>query len=383
MASVDERLPEEGPNLALPKREPRPEPPIIEAQAIAEPHDAAPPPDFEAVGNASEIPASRAPSRSGSALGGILGGAVAGLFVAAAALYFMAPPDLSARLDRLDQTVQTAPSAIAALAARIDALEARAGEGRAAGQAIGVLASRVGALETRPVADAAPAAPDADALERRLGGLEAGLGALAPLGQRLDKVEAALAAPKSETRAAPDATPAPQRGAEHLAAAAILGEALDRSVDAGLAFEPELAALKALGGKAEDIAALQPFAAAGVPSEADARTQFANVAPLALKAVAPPPASGAMDRLMGELSTLVKTRAVGPLPGDSPEAAISQMQAALAEHNTAAALARAKGLPEQAKAPLQDWIAMMEARARALSAAQNLRRDSLKALTSG
>ena len=55
-------------------------------------------------------------------------------------------------------------------------------------------------------------------------------------------------------------------------------------------------------------------------------------------------------------------RPAGPVEGDSPDAILSRMQAAVTEGDFAAALAEQRGLPEAALAASADWAAEVEAR---------------------
>ena len=68
---------------------------------------------------------------------------------------------------------------------------------------------------------------------------------LAALAARVDKVEAALAAPKSETRVAAEQPAA----ADNATTIAIIAEVAEERLRSGAAFAPELAALQRHGGR--------------------------------------------------------------------------------------------------------------------------------------
>ena len=78
----------------------------------------------------------------------------------------------------------------------------------------------------------------------------------AALAARIDKVEAALAAPKNETRVAEEKLAA----ADNTTAIAIVAEVAEEKLRVGAGFAPELAALQRLG---VDSAALAPLASRG------------------------------------------------------------------------------------------------------------------------
>jgi len=254
-------------------------------------------------------------------------GALVGAIVAAAGLWLLdqrpAAPEMSARLDNLEKSL-TAPSAalgaldkrvgaletamanapdkasVEAYSQRISALESAALSAKAAVDANKELlaeaqAARVDAAKALAAASAAaqsasgasaPTAPaeavpaaDTSALEARIGKLEASLASLdrppvdlAPVNQRLDKLEGALAAPKSETRA-PAESAAPSRD---WAALAVAAQALSDRLGAGAPFGLEQAALEHLGADPSQLALLQPLAAKGAPTAQSVARHFSG-----------------------------------------------------------------------------------------------------------
>ena len=63
---------------------------------------------------------------------------------------------------------------------------------------------------------------------------------------------------------------------------------------------------------------------------------------------------------------------VGRREGTEPDAGVSRMEAAAREGRLGDVMAEAEGLPEEAKAPLQDWLDSAKARQAATEAAEAL-----------
>ncbi len=191
---------------------------------------------------------------------------------------------------------------------------------------------------------------------------------VAALGDRLVKVEAALAAPKVETRVAPTETP-PKADP---AAQAIAAIALERRLGAGEPFAAEWAALSRLGADSAALAALKPYADSGAPTVAALAASFAKIAPSLVAAANPEKPEGAFGTLRDELRGLVRVRAVGEVAGEDPAALVSQIQSALARGDLSAALGIYARLPEPARKASADWAKTAEARAAADPAARTL-----------
>jgi hypothetical protein len=424
--------------VATPNRDRRHEPPVIEGEIAgpresAEAPDAPQPPADEASASGAEPPPFAPPPdppivKSPRSITSALIGAVVGAVVAAAGVWFAGQrpavdPDLAARLDRLENSAAAPIAAIDALDKRVGALEAATSAAPDKPDAYG---QRISALETAALsakaaadsnanalaeaqaarADAAkalaqasgaapnaggapapaPAAPavDVSALEGRMSKLEAGLAALdrppadlGPLNQRLDKLEGALAAPKNETRVAADNVP-PNRD---WAGLAVVAQALNNRLAAGAPFALEQTALEHLGADPAKLAALKPLSDKGAPSAAALAADFAKAAPAILAASAPKSGDGVMDRLMANMSKVVRVTPVGEVAGDDPAALVSQIGAALDRGQIAQALASWARLPEPAQQASQEWAHAAEARAGADAAAQSLLDDALTRLS--
>jgi hypothetical protein len=439
---ADETSLEPTPDLdgaATPNRDRRHEPPIIEGEAAelrqnadASVADAADARDARAEPAGEDPPVRLAPAKSARPILSAAIGALVGAVVAAGGLWLLdqrpaIAPEMAARLESLEKSLTAPNAALVALDQRVGALEAAMASApdKAAVEAYGqrISALEAAALSAKGAVDAnkellaeaqaaradaakalaaasaaaqsasgapAPAAPataasaiDASALEARLGKLEASLASLdrppvdlAPVNQRLDKLEGALAAPKSETRA-PAESAAPSRDWAGLAVAA---QALSDRLGAGAPFGLEQTALEHLGADPAQLAILQPLAAKGAPTARALSADFANLSPAILAAAAPQNSGGVMDRLLANMSKVVKVTPVGEVAGDDPAALVSQIGAALERGQIGPAMAAWGRLPESARQASQPWAGAAQSRLAADKAAQNILDDAMTRL---
>jgi hypothetical protein len=407
---------------------PRSEPPVSESSPLREPSAAAaaaeagepPPADDAAAAPAAEEPPRRAGFSGGALVGAAVLGAAIALAVGAAATVFFLPrdegaPAHAARLAALELAVrdlsQPAPPAPAAPASDTRALDD--------------VASRVAKLEAAGTAAApAPGAGDAS-LSNRLAGLEGEVKALADtigaLGRRSDDATATGrdARAKSESAAAAVAALTQKVGnpltrsdldsfdqrvaalershklleaelAKRSAAAAsgdralrlaFAANALKAAVERGEPFAPELATVKALGADPATLAALEPFAASGVPSAGALALKLAELAPM-LRGPAPAAAPGEnfLQRLQVNAEKLVRVRPVGEAEGDAASSGVARAAAMAARDDLAGALAELAKLPPSERAPAEAWIKQAQARAAAIEASRRLAADSLAGL---
>jgi len=112
----------------------------------------------------------------------------------------------------------------------------------------------------------------------------------------------------------------------------------------------------AAGGAGGEVAALRPFATAGVATPAELAGEFATVADAILAATASSgPAPGLWERFVGSLRDIVSVRPAGPMTGNDPPAVVSRIEAALADGDLAKALAERATLPQAGKDASADW----------------------------
>jgi hypothetical protein len=409
-----------GPAGPPPNRDPRREPGVIEGEIAARGPDEhkPPPPAAEKAAQPRPAPAAE-PPRAGSR--GLLAGALAGLVVSALAVgagYVLLAPkadvaanatrlaeieaqaqrenaalDAEANRDRaavlsLDKRVSaleanSSASGVADLAKRVSALEAANAENgpsvAASAQAVQQLTSQVKDLR----ADVDAARGEIPGLAARVAKLEtaapkANDADLSALAARLDKVEAALAAPKSEARVAPET-----RGpADNAAAIAIIAGAIADKLGAGAPFGSELAALARLGVDPAALAALKAVAD-GAPTGSALAASFAAAAPKVLAAASPEEKGGVVDRLLAHMRGLVQVRDLNESVGDDPQATVSRIEAESRRGDIAGALAAFDKLPPAARQAAGDWPIKARARQAADAALQSIREAAIGRLAAG
>jgi hypothetical protein len=414
-------------------RDARREPEVIEGEIAARETNENEPARDSAAGESAARPEAAPPVRPPrTGARGFLGGALAGLIVSALGLgagYTLLAPkaDVSENAKRLsDIEAQTRldsselaadanrdRAAVANLAKRIGALEAGAGASNTADLAKRVAAleagagksntadleKRVAALEaanagnsaagdaTQRLADqekdlradidaARGAIPDLSArvekLEADAQKASAASAGLAALAARVDKIETALAAPKTET---------PTRY-DNAAAMAIIAEAAGERLHAGEPLGPDLAALKHLGVDAATLAPLEAVTN-GAPTNAALAASFSAVAPHVLAATSHPETGSVTDRFLAHLHDLVKVRDLKETPGDDPQALVSQIEASTRRGDIQGALASFDKLPEAARKAAGDWPTLARLRQAADAALQSIREQAIAGLAAG
>jgi len=260
-----------------------------------------------------------------------------------------ADPSIANRITTLEGDVK-------AIGRRNDELATVAGD---AGKRAAAAAAAVDDL-TQKVARAAPPGvqkSDLDALSSRVAAVE--------LGEKA--VEAALAKrPPVDDRAA---------------RLAIAATALKSAVERGDAFATELAAAKSLGADPKLLAALDPFANAGLPKAAALARALSDLQPALLQAAgAAPRGGGFLDKLQLNAEKLVRIRPTEEVAGSDPAAIIARAEVKTSRADFAGALAELATLPEAASAPAAAWIKQAQMRVAALDAVRQLTSDALAGL---
>ena len=407
---------------APPNRDARPDPGVIDGEIG--PNEREPPPSAAGAPESAAQPRPAPAPRAG--FRGVLAGALAGLVVSALAVgafYSLLAPgadveDSANRLAELGAQVQQANAALDAEAKResaaVASLDKRVSALETSGGSSGELDKRVAALETAN-ADNGPKAvaaaqtaqqavqtdqqlttqvkdlrADIDAARGEIPGLAARVAKLeteAPkandadlsaLAARLDKIEAALAAPKSESRVAPE-KPAP---ADNSSAIAIIAGEIADKLAAGAPFGTEAAALQRLGVDPAQLASLQAVAG-GAPTGSALAESFDAVAPQVLAAASPAESGGVLDRLLAHIHGLVRVHVLGESAGDDPEAIVSRIGAECRRGDIAGAVAAFDKLPAAARQGAGDWPVKARARQAADAALQSIREAAVGRLAGG
>jgi hypothetical protein len=350
----------------------------------------------------------------GALLGaGIIGGAVAACALFAANLYLARDIDtsgLEARLASLELQVQDGsgrpgpsggdPHALDDIVARLAKLEAAIanprpaqldlatanrisaleGQLKAIGETVGVLGRRndeiaaiAGEARARAEATAAALAELAQKVAR----------APVPTVQKndLDAVSNRLAAVERQEKALEAEIAKRPQADDRAGRLAIVAAALRAAVERGEPFAAELAEAKTLGADANALAALEPFAGAGLPKANALAREISDLAPALLQAAGSAPREGGfLERLQTNAEKLVRIRRVEEVAGNDPAAIIARVEVKAAHGDLAGALSELANLPEPVRAPAAVWIGKAQARASAVDASRRLAADALTQL---
>src|SRR5262249_4304345 len=176
-----------------------------------------------------------------------------------------------------------------------------------------------------------------------------------------------------------------KRGADGIAdragRLALISAALTAAVERGDAYATELATAKALGGDANALGPLEPFASTGVPSAASLGSELTALVPALTQAAGLAPRdANFLDRLQAGAERLVRIRPLAAAPADDPAAVLTRIEIRAKEADIAGALAELAKLPAEAQAPAKAWIAKAQARIAALAASRRFAADALAAL---
>ena len=160
----------------------------------------------------------------------------------------------------------------------------------------------------------------------------------------------------------------------------LVATALKAAAERGEPFAGELAAAKALGADPKLTAALEPFAAAGVPTVAMLARELGTLAASLRPAQSAPPRASFLERLQGNAEKLVRMRPTEEVAGTDAAAVASRLEGKAAQEDLAGAQAELAKLPPAARAPAEAWVAKVQARTAALDASRRLAADALAGL---
>lgn len=294
--------------------------------------------------------------------------------------------------------VNVDPATLGALSERMAKLESALNAPRplAADPALG---GRVGALENalKPLRDSTAAlgrrADETDATFRNIRGrtdaVEAALAELrnaarAASGEHdeLAKLASRIAAlEKSDRAVADELAKRPASNSDRPVRLAVAAAALRTAVERGDAFSAELATVKPLTNDAVAIAAIEPFAASGVPSATALGRELILLLPVMQRAAGTASRDGGfLDRLQANAEKLVRIRPVDEVPGEDTSAVLSRIEVKAAHADLAGALAELGKLSAAVRAPALAWIAKAEARSKSVDASCKLAADAIAAL---
>ncbi|SMH57235.1 carph-isopro domain-containing protein [Azospirillum agricola] len=242
------------------------------------------------------------------------------------------------------------------------------------------LAERIDGLEKRPVAaPAEPAEPDprVGQLTERFGAIEQRLTAVAGNSQAAQDLRRDLDAVKQQI-ATVNQTVETRRDAATAAQALVLAAGqLRSSLAAGQPFQQDLQGVRALGiadaGVTQPLDTVAPFAAKGIPTQAQLTDRFRPLASEIVRAAERGDGSTWIDQVTGKLATLVTVRRQGGgVVGTSPDAIVARAEAAVNENNLAKAVEELSALQGAGAATAAPWLADAKARLAADQAGRQL-----------
>ena len=161
---------------------------------------------------------------------------------------------------------------------------------------------------------------------------------------------------------------------------------LEAALDAGQPFASELGAVRRLAAEDQELAPLldqlQEQSDEGIPTLAQLRARFEDMALAAAQAATTEVRGGWADRALARLRSVVTVRPVGgDVAGDAPEARLARAEARLEEGDLAAAVAELEGLQGTAAEASAPWLADARARVAADQAIERLRERALARIT--
>jgi hypothetical protein len=285
--------------------------------------------------------------------------------------------------------------AVEALTARLAKLETAINAPRAAATDPQVL-SRLGSVESqiRPLSDSISAlARRGDENDATLRGIRSRIDAASAALTELQNAARASSADHGEIARLSGRIAALEKAdravADQLAKAAsdrpvrlaVAAAALRTAVERGDPLTAELAAVKPLTADTQAIAAIEPFGASGVPSNAMLGRELIAILPVMQRAAGATPRDGGLiDRLQANAERLVRIRPVGEVSGDDAVAALARIETKANQPDIAGALAELAKLPPAVRAPALAWIARAESRGKAIEASRRLAADAVSAL---
>lgn len=138
---------------------------------------------------------------------------------------------------------------------------------------------------------------------------------------------------------------------------------LKRALERGHSYAKELADVRKASDGKVDLAVLDRYKDAGVKTLLDLQREMGPLISAAIDADTASMEGSVMERLLAGAKSAVRVRKVSHEAGDkSAEAVMARMEAALKNGQLADLLALARDLPSKSAAPVDDWLANVEAR---------------------
>ena len=286
---------------------------------------------------------------------------------------------LTQRVGKIEGTISKLPAGDAGVAERLAAADS-------AMKSLGIALSALNRRSDDTAATASQARERADAAAKAVTDLRASVqdaaknssAGISPA--ELDALQKRMAALEQSAKSARDDI-AKASSADIAARLALSAAGLRDAVASGAPFAAELAQAKSLGTDDKTLAALAPFATAGVPTAPALAQELHALLPAMLKiSGAQAPEAGFLERLQANAGKLVRVRPVDAPPGDDASAVLARIEIDAAKADIAAALADLGKLADATRAPAQAWIAKAQARQASLAAARQFAVETARAL---
>ncbi len=263
-----------------------------------------------------------------------------------------------------DNRLPTIEAALKSLAGRLDEIDRQIRDNATAARLVGeradTVAAELGELKKTDETSQPAERAALDSLTARVMALEGLEATLKSAGQRADSSAAASAA-------------AATMAAEKPLRAAITAAALRNAVEHDYPFTIELAAARPLDLDAKALAALEPFAATGVPNANALFRELSGLMPELARLSASTSRDGNyLERLRAGADRLVRIRPVGDVAGDDPATVIGRIEFKMTRQDVAGVVADLDKLPVPAQALVQSWRKKALERAAAIDAARHL-----------
>jgi hypothetical protein len=291
------------------------------------------------------------------------------------------PSDKAAaqRLTGLDSTVQSLSIAVSAINKRGDDIAAAAKQAQqsaaAAEKVLNDLKQRVQNAAKGATTSVAPGA--LDALQKKVAEIET------ELANARSKIEGEIKTVRGDVTSAQDRI-AKAAASDRATRLALSATALRNAVVSGAPYAAELAQAKSLSADAKTLAPLDRFAQSGLPTKNQLANELVKLIPTMRKAAgAKKTSSSFLERLQANANKLVRITPVEGPAGNDVSDVLARIEAEAAHADITNALADLAKLPDNVRAPANDWIAKAKARQDALAAARSFSASATRALGKG
>lgn len=287
--------------------------------------------------------------------------------------------DLLQRLGKLETALtQAKPGAVdPALLVRLDAVEN-------ALKALGVTLTALNRRADEAIASAADAGKRADAAAKAANDVQSAPAATPSVDRSdVDALNKRIADLERATKAVDAAAAKPAIATDPAVRLALAVGALRTAALRGEPFALLLDTVKALGAEPQQLAALEPFARSGIPTDAQLSNELSALVPALLKSSGANAAHDGtfLERLQANASHLVRVRPVDAPQGDDAGAIVARIEVATARGDVGAARAELNKLSPAARAPAEAWMKKVDARQAALDSSNKLSADVFRSLS--